>query len=260
MAEVESKLDTLTVIKRNGKKVDFDSMKIAVAIKKGFDNLKTDRYAYLSLGVEYTEKDSQKVFQAVMKRIEKDYKDADTALASRVLAVEQAVGAEGGSVDTQIGIKIASELGKLNYESGEGQYVASVKQTNGKVEVTMGNFNFATPTDVTNAKNAVIGDPTNDTAESVTIYGSRKYAAAQASSAQAAAINAAASDATSKANAAEAAAKSYADGLIAAEVTRSNKYTDDAVAVEAAKVAANTAAISALDTKVTEGLSWVEFE
>ena len=70
-------LNNLKVVKRNGKKVDFDSMKIAVAIKKGFDNLKTDRYAYLSLGVEYTEKDSQKVFQAVMKRINKEYKDAE---------------------------------------------------------------------------------------------------------------------------------------------------------------------------------------
>lgn len=78
--------------------------------------------------------------------------------------------------------------------------------------------------------------------------------------AKAGAEETAAADAASKANAAEAAAKSYADGLIAAEVTRSNKYADDAVAVEAAKVAANTAAISALDTKVTEGLAWVEFE
>ena len=70
----------------------------------------------------------------------------------------------------------------------------------------------------------------------------------------------AAADATSKANTAESNAKGYADGLIAAEVTRSNKYADDAVAVEAAKVSANTAAISALDAKVTEGLAWVTFE
>lgn len=74
------------------------------------------------------------------------------------------------------------------------------------------------------------------------------------------AIEAAAGDATSKANTAESNAKGYADGLIAAEVTRSNKYADDAVAVEAAKVAANTAAITALDAKVAEGLSWVVFE
>ena len=70
----------------------------------------------------------------------------------------------------------------------------------------------------------------------------------------------AAADATSKANTAESNAKGYADGLIAAEVTRSNKYADDAVAVEAAKVAANAAAIAALDAKVAEGLAWAIFE
>ncbi len=32
-------LDKLTVIKRNGKKVTFDGSKIALAIKKGFDNI-----------------------------------------------------------------------------------------------------------------------------------------------------------------------------------------------------------------------------
>ena len=36
---MEDALSNLKVVKRNGKKVDFDSMKIAVAIKKGFDNL-----------------------------------------------------------------------------------------------------------------------------------------------------------------------------------------------------------------------------
>lgn len=70
----------------------------------------------------------------------------------------------------------------------------------------------------------------------------------------------AAADATAKANTAESNAKGHADGLIAAEVTRSNKYADDAVAVEAAKVSANTAAIAALDAKVAEGFAWVIFE
>ena len=51
----------LTVVKRDGKKMEFKPKKIAIAIKKGFDNLKTAQYAHLSLGVEYTEKDSQKV-------------------------------------------------------------------------------------------------------------------------------------------------------------------------------------------------------
>ena len=40
MTEVEEKLD-LVVVKRNGKKVDFDATKIALAIKKGFDSIKT---------------------------------------------------------------------------------------------------------------------------------------------------------------------------------------------------------------------------
>ena len=73
----EENVTNLKVVKRSGKKVDFDGTKIAIAIKKGFDNLKTAQYAHLSLGVEYTEKDSQKVYQAVMKRIDKDYKDAE---------------------------------------------------------------------------------------------------------------------------------------------------------------------------------------
>ena len=42
MAEVVSVLDNLTVIKRNGKKVDFDEKKIALAIKKGFDSVEVD--------------------------------------------------------------------------------------------------------------------------------------------------------------------------------------------------------------------------
>ena len=36
MTETEEKLE-LVVVKRNGKKVDFDGTKIALAIKKGFD-------------------------------------------------------------------------------------------------------------------------------------------------------------------------------------------------------------------------------
>ena len=54
------------VIKRNGKKVDFDGSKIAIAIKKGFDSVKSDDKEY-----NYTEKDIQKVYQSVISRIEK---------------------------------------------------------------------------------------------------------------------------------------------------------------------------------------------
>ena len=72
MVNTEEKVNTLKVVKRNGKKVDFDGMKIAVAIKKGFDSVvKEDEE------VKYNEKDIQKVYQNVIKVIEKDYKDAE---------------------------------------------------------------------------------------------------------------------------------------------------------------------------------------
>ena len=76
MAEVESILDTLTVIKRNGKKVDFDEKKIALAIKKGFDSVEVD-VDEDGKEKKYTTKDVQTVFQAVLKRIEKIAKDKD---------------------------------------------------------------------------------------------------------------------------------------------------------------------------------------
>ena len=66
----------LMVVKRNGKKVDFDGNKIALAIKKGFENIAvlnepTDD------GTIYTEKDVNKVYTGVMKKIDKDYKSED---------------------------------------------------------------------------------------------------------------------------------------------------------------------------------------
>ena len=72
MVEVEEKVN-LVVVKRNGKKVDFDGTKIALAIKKGFDNVneqdeETGKYLY-------DEKDIKKVYNDVMKTIEKNYTD-----------------------------------------------------------------------------------------------------------------------------------------------------------------------------------------
>lgn len=72
MTELDEKLD-LVVVKRNGKKVDFDGTKIALAIKKGFDSIneqdeETGKY-------KYDTKDITKVYNDVIKSIEKDYKD-----------------------------------------------------------------------------------------------------------------------------------------------------------------------------------------
>ena len=76
MVEVEPNEITLKVIKRNGKKVDFDGTKIAIAIKKGFDSIVEDIEE--DTVKKYTEKDVNKVYNAVIKRIEKEYKDNST--------------------------------------------------------------------------------------------------------------------------------------------------------------------------------------
>ena len=76
MNEVVDKLENLTVIKRNGKKVDFDETKIALSIKKGFDSVEVDTDED-DKERKYTTKDVQKVYQAVLKRLEKLSKDTD---------------------------------------------------------------------------------------------------------------------------------------------------------------------------------------
>ena len=72
MIETEEKLETLEVIKRNGKKVPFDGTKVAMAIKKGFDSTIIDDEEER----KYTSKDIQKVYQAVIKKIAKEYQEA----------------------------------------------------------------------------------------------------------------------------------------------------------------------------------------
>ena len=71
MTDVEVNLTDLKVVKRNGKKVDFDGTKIAMAIKKGFDSITIDDEK------KYTEKDINKVYVSVLDRIEKDYKEEE---------------------------------------------------------------------------------------------------------------------------------------------------------------------------------------
>ena len=68
----EEVLESLKVVKRNGKKVPFDTTKVAIAIKKGFDG--TIREEEES---KYTSKDVQKVYQSVIKEIAKRYEDLE---------------------------------------------------------------------------------------------------------------------------------------------------------------------------------------
>ena len=72
MTDTEEILENLKVVKRNGRKlVDFDGTKVAIAIKKGFDSVATEEES------KYTEKDIQKVYHSVIKRISKLAQDND---------------------------------------------------------------------------------------------------------------------------------------------------------------------------------------
>ena len=50
----EDIISNLKVVKRNGKKVDFDGAKIALAIKKGFDSITVDARMTIKLDVNAT--------------------------------------------------------------------------------------------------------------------------------------------------------------------------------------------------------------
>ena len=72
MTKTEEVLSNLKVLKRNGRKlVDFDKTKIAIAIKKGFDSISIDDE------VKYTDKDIQRVYKGVIKKVEKIAQDSD---------------------------------------------------------------------------------------------------------------------------------------------------------------------------------------
>ena len=74
MTDTIEEAKELTVIKRNGKKVEFDGSKIALAIKKGFDSILTSDQEEKGER-KYSEKDIQKVYQAVLSRIDKEYRE-----------------------------------------------------------------------------------------------------------------------------------------------------------------------------------------
>lgn len=62
--KTDQRLETLKVIKRDGKQVAFNEEKIAIAVKKGFDS---------SLNENYEPSDSNKVFNSVMEAIKEKY-------------------------------------------------------------------------------------------------------------------------------------------------------------------------------------------
>ena len=70
-------LTNLKVVKRDGRKVDFNGTKIALAIQKGFESVKVYDEAENAYVQKYTEKDVNKVYVGVTKRIIEEYKDKD---------------------------------------------------------------------------------------------------------------------------------------------------------------------------------------
>ena len=72
--ELVDQLEGIAVIKRNGKKVEFDGAKIALAIKKGFDSVEVDDDES-EKEKKYNSSDIQKVYGAVLKKIIKDKND-----------------------------------------------------------------------------------------------------------------------------------------------------------------------------------------
>ena len=72
MINVDDKINELSVVKRNSKKVPFNGAKIAMAIKKGFDSIITTNEE-----CTYDAKDIQKVYQGVLKKIDKEFVQQD---------------------------------------------------------------------------------------------------------------------------------------------------------------------------------------
>ena len=66
MKEKDDILNKILVIKRNARRVVFDGRKIAIAIKKGFDNTDNSKY---------TDKDVNNVYLKVIEKIEKRYNE-----------------------------------------------------------------------------------------------------------------------------------------------------------------------------------------
>lgn len=64
MSNISNKMIVNKVIKRDGKKVDFDGTKIALAIKKGFDSVTID-----GVNTKYSQVDVNKVYEAVLENI-----------------------------------------------------------------------------------------------------------------------------------------------------------------------------------------------
>ena len=149
-------------------------------------------------------------------------------------------GEEGGEVES-VDAKITKAINDLNVNEISGDYIKSVKQVDGKIEATVGTFNFDEAGAAATAKSEVIG-ASDDASTANTIYGAKKYAEEKANAAKSGAEATASADATTKANQALADAKTYVGEEIA-------KLDANVTSAETGKVKVQVVEV---DGKITE--------
>lgn len=149
-------------------------------------------------------------------------------------------GEEGGEVES-VDAKITKAINDLDVNEISGDYIKSVKQVDGKIEATVGTFNFDEAGAAATAKSEVIG-ASGDASTADTIYGAKKYAEEKANAAKSGAEATASADATAKANQALADAKTYVGEEIA-------KLDANVTSAETGKVKVQVVEV---DGKITE--------
>ena len=149
-------------------------------------------------------------------------------------------GEEGGEVES-VDAKITKAINDLDVAEISGDYIKAVKQVDGKIEATVGTFNFDEAGAADAVKSAVIG-ASGDASTADTIYGAKKYAEEKANAAKSGAEATASADATAKANQALADAKTYVGEEIA-------KLDANVTSAETGKVKVQVVEV---DGKITE--------
>jgi hypothetical protein len=123
-----------------------------------------------------------------------DEANAEGSAFARIAQLKSDLSAMTGG-NGSISEQIKNAINNLDVDATAGDFVASISQEDGKIVPVMGTFNFDEAGAAATAKSEVIG-ASGDASSADTVYGAKKYA-------------------EEKASAAESAAKSYAEGLVA---------------------------------------------
>lgn len=174
--------------------VDVDSHGVNIGLSKTFTDAVAANTSGLSQEIGRATEAEGKIRTDLGNKTDSASADGSASAFARIAKLAEDINAmTGGNGSIADQIKAAVEL--LDVDAVAGDYVASVKQVDGKIEATMGTFNFDEAGAAATAKSEVIG-ASGDASTADTVYGAKKHA-------------------EEKASAAESAAKSYADGLVA---------------------------------------------